>query len=120
MVDAALLPAEEAELHPLANVLLRAVGSESRLVLDRCVFEVRSGDRFLLCSDGLYRELKDPEIASVLRKSPAAYAAPALVASAREQGGKDNISAIVLECTRAPASNDDIAGAVAGQGVPAA
>jgi protein phosphatase len=120
MVDADLVGAEEADSHPLANVLLRAVGSESRLVLDQRVLEVRSGDRFLLCSDGLYRELESHEIASVLRGSPAADAAPALVACARERGGKDNISAIVLECTRAPASNDDSAGAVASYRVPAA
>jgi serine/threonine protein phosphatase PrpC len=119
MVDAAIVPAEEAESHPLANVLLRAVGSEARLVLDQRVLEVRPGDRFLLCSDGLYRELMGDEIASILRTALPADAASRLVASARERGGKDNISAVVVECTRASIGSDEPAEAVAKQGAPA-
>jgi len=98
MVDAALVAADEAEFHPLANVLVRAVGSEEPLILDQRVLEVRSGDRFLLCSDGLYRELTGQDMAAMMR-GPPAQAASALVACAREHGGKDNISAVVLECT---------------------
>jgi protein phosphatase len=57
MVEAELLAPEQSEGHPLSNVLLRAVGGDDELEVDGRIDRLRAGDRWLLCSDGLYREL---------------------------------------------------------------
>ena len=57
LVDAELLAPEWAAGHALSNVLLRAVGSDTYLDVDGKIEQLRAGDRYLLCSDGLFREI---------------------------------------------------------------
>jgi type VI secretion system protein ImpM len=82
-----------------AHVITRAVGGAPVLELDQLRFEVRDGDRFLLCSDGLYSELSAGDIAAELGAPDCAAAAKNLVARALEHGGEDNITAVVVGVT---------------------
>lgn len=90
-----LITAEEAVHHPAHNTITRAVGANTALELDQTWVEVADADMFLLCSDGLSNELRDPEIASVLACGDCELAAQALVTAALGRGGHDNISAVV-------------------------
>jgi type VI secretion system protein ImpM len=83
-----------------AHVITRAVGGTTVLELDQRRFEVREGDRFLLCSDGLYGELTEPEIAECLGGGDCASAARALLTHALDSGGKDNITVIAVAVSR--------------------
>jgi type VI secretion system protein ImpM len=79
-----------------AHVITRAVGGTSVLELDQLRFEVREGDRFLLCSDGLYGEVAAEEIAARLGAPDCEAAARELVALALEHGGEDNVTVVVV------------------------
>lgn len=82
---------------PHANVITRALGpvEDERPELGR--LELRSGDRFLLCTDGLSGDLEPPTIAALLGRDSVEAAADALVAAAFAAGSKDNITAVVVE-----------------------
>lgn len=90
-----LITPQEAERSPHKNVITRAVGSKDYVQVDTTLFDVESGDRFLLCSDGLYGYLSDEEIASVIGLDPES-AAERFIDIANERGGKDNITAVVI------------------------
>lgn len=98
LVDAGMLAAEEASHHPERNVLSRCIGLE-RLVradIDRGVRSLCSGDRILLCSDGLTGELSDRDIEGILARHPDDQeAVDALIELALAAGGHDNVSVIV-------------------------
>lgn len=96
LVDGGLLTPEQAEEHPLSNVLLRAVGSEPDLQVDGRIERLAAGDRYLLCSDGLFRELAPQNLAATLSRTPPNDAARALVEQACEHGGRDNVTAVVI------------------------
>jgi type VI secretion system protein ImpM len=83
-----------------AHVITRAVGGSTVLELDQLRFEVREGDRFLLCSDGLYSDLTAEEIAARLAAPDCEAAARELVALALERGGVDNITVVVVGVPR--------------------
>jgi protein phosphatase/serine/threonine-protein phosphatase Stp1 len=93
MVDQGTLTEEEAELHPQANVILRAVGAAGELVLDKVSGRLVAGDRLMLCSDGLFKALPEAEIAEMLRDGADAAA---LVEAAVARGARDNVSAVML------------------------
>lgn len=86
------ISAEEARTHPQRNEILRAIGTQETVAVDLEAVPVQPGDRFLLCSDGLYGMLTDAEIAEVLRGEGPNDAARILVDRANERGGVDNIS----------------------------
>ena len=87
------LTAEQARLHPMKNVLTQAVGAMTNLHIDAGNFTAQSGDKFLLCTDGLTNMVEDAEIKKILQT--AAQPAEALIEAALEFGGKDNITVIV-------------------------
>ncbi len=87
-----VLTEEEARFHPRRNEVLRSLGVEHEVSVDLHELDLRPGDLFLLCSDGLSGVLRDEEIAEVLRRSTPAQAARALVDLANERGGPDNIT----------------------------
>lgn len=100
LVDAGLLQREEAEDHPHAHVLTRAIGAAELLELDFETIELRAGDKYLLCSDGLTRMVSDKEILQVLetRRDPDT-ACRDLIDLALERGASDNVTAVVTEFT---------------------
>jgi len=65
-----VLSPEEAENHPDSNIITRAIGATMDICIDINVFSVRSGDTFLLCSDGLYNMVSKDEIASTIANLP--------------------------------------------------
>lgn len=103
MVEAELLAPEQSEGHPLSNVLLRAVGGDDELEVDGRIERLRPGDRWLLCSDGLYRELNIRSLATTLATLSPAECARTLVQRARDAGGHDNITAVVIDVGLEPA-----------------
>ncbi len=93
MVDQGALTEEEAESHPQANVILRAVGAAGELALDKVSGRFAPGDRLILCSDGLFKAVPEVEIAGLVAGS---QDASALVDLAVARGARDNVSAILL------------------------
>lgn len=88
---------EEARRHPQRNVILRAVGADEVLESDVFSFKIEPGDRLLLCSDGLSDMASDEEIAAVLGERNVDKAADELLELALNNGGRDNISVILLD-----------------------
>jgi protein phosphatase len=77
------------------NIVTRAVGGHGQLYLDVAVFDIRRGDTFLLCSDGLYRELDHSEIGELLGAEDVEQCAARLMAQCLARGARDNISVVV-------------------------
>lgn len=100
------LSPEEAEDHPQRNVLTRALGVSFDIEVDKFVLPVVHGDRFLLCSDGLFNEVSEPEIAATLGtvEDPDA-AAQDLIDAANRAGSRDNITVVIVDvdASEAPA-----------------
>lgn len=94
MVDSGALSADEAEKHPQANVITRAVGAEGPLELDKVADRLQPGDRFMLCSDGVFKELAEAEIAGHLARGAEAEE---LVQRAVAAGGRDNVTVVVVQ-----------------------
>src|ERR1700754_1194376 len=91
---------EEARHHPAHHIITRAVGATDRLDLDEDTIEVADGDGFLLCSDGRSNELPDAEIlATLAATSPldCRRVTDELVDRALAPGGRDNITAMVVQ-----------------------
>ncbi|TFB99811.1 serine/threonine-protein phosphatase [Cryobacterium adonitolivorans] len=107
LVDAGRITREEADVHPHGNVITRAVGFHEPPVPDYRVLPLTAGLRILVCSDGLTKELTAYGIRHFLLSNPKAEdAVAALVNAALENGGRDNVTAIVLDVL----SVDDIDG----------
>jgi serine/threonine protein phosphatase PrpC len=91
---------EEVENHPQRHVLTRALGISPAVEVDLWEVLPYTGDRLLLCSDGLCRDLTDDQIAAVLRRlADPKDAADELVSRARASGGSDNITVVIIEVT---------------------
>lgn len=91
------LTVEEARNHPWRHVLSQCLGREDLQQIDVQQIDVRSGDRLLLCSDGLTEELSDTAIASNLKSAPEGEeAAKKLIKAAKEKGGRDNITVVLV------------------------
>ena len=91
------LSREAAQRLKSANVLTRAVGVHQDLHLGADVTEVKAGDRFLVCTDGLYKELPLEKIQSMLGASFSEHILTALIEEALQRGGRDNITGIVVD-----------------------
>ena len=92
------LSSEEARTHPQRNILTRVLGNEPDVEVDTWEIIPQRGDRYLLCSDGLFNEVDDDRIAAVLRRlADPEDAAHELVTLANQHGGRDNVSAVVVD-----------------------
>jgi serine/threonine protein phosphatase PrpC len=99
LVDAGMLTPEDAETHPNANVITRAVGVTEELKVDRVSGDVRPGDLFLLASDGLTRLMEDSEVLAELTTKSLDDAADSLIATVLSRGAPDNVSIVLTEVT---------------------
>ena len=98
MVREGKLTPEEAGHHPQRSVLTRAVGVEDGLDVDELTLDVHSGDRILLCTDGLTSMVENDAIERILKDEPDPQsAAEQLVSLANEAGGEDNITVVVVD-----------------------
>lgn len=91
-----LLTAQEASIHPRRNEILRSVGVLPQVEIDVAEVEVRPGDLFLLCSDGLSGVVSDEEMAAIVQAEPPDAAVQSLIRLANERGGPDNITVQIL------------------------
>jgi protein phosphatase/serine/threonine-protein phosphatase Stp1 len=96
LVESGMLAPEDAESHPQANVITRAVGSPEPLELDKVSGRILPGDVFLLCSDGLFKALPEATIAQGLLQG---LTAGELLALALEAGARDNVTAVIVRAT---------------------
>jgi PPM family protein phosphatase len=89
---------EEAENHPQRNILTRALGIDEVVAVDSWEVDPVAGDRFLICSDGLFNEVDQNRLVATLRRfDDPADASRELVRLANEGGGRDNITAVVVD-----------------------
>ena len=92
------LTEDEAAVHPQRNILTRALGIDLDVDVDGSTVLPYTGDRFLLCSDGLFNEVTPDQMTSVLRRlADPGEAASELVRLANENGGRDNITVVVVD-----------------------
>ncbi|MEP6649465.1 MAG: PP2C family serine/threonine-protein phosphatase [Lapillicoccus sp.] len=97
LVSLGLLTPEEALVHPARNIVTRCLGRDPLEPVDSWVFPPYAGERFLLCTDGLTNELRDPAISRIVNDGHDAQAiADRLVAAAVEAGGRDNVTVVVV------------------------
>jgi protein phosphatase len=98
LVNEGIITPEEARVHPRRNIVTRALGIDRSVVVDVFSHLVRTGDRIVLCSDGLVDEVSDADIAVVLEQhSDPQDTAEALVMVANTAGGRDNTTVIVVD-----------------------
>ena len=98
LVNEGIITPEEARVHPRRNIVTRAMGIDRSVQVDVFSHLVRTGDRLVLCSDGLVDEVADIDIARVLTEhSDPQDTAEALVLVANANGGRDNTTVIVLD-----------------------
>lgn len=99
------LTVEEAVTHPQRNIITRALGIDRKVEVDVWELAAVAGDRYLLCSDGLFNEVETNRIAATLRKlADPTDAAHELVRLANEGGGRDNITCVVVDVIDGPGS----------------
>jgi PPM family protein phosphatase len=97
MVEKGRITAEEARNHPHSNILLRTVGTERDVDIDIFRVDALTGDRFIMCTDGLWGEVEDRDIEAIMVQYPdPRIAARELVRAAHHGGGKDNVSLIIM------------------------
>lgn len=98
MIKAGSLERENARTHPNKNIITRAVGVTDNVRVDFFDVELQEGDIVLLCSDGLSNMLEDEEIRMIINaQRDICEKAEALVRAANQNGGRDNISLILIE-----------------------
>ncbi len=98
LVQEGHLQSEEIYDHPHRNVITRALGSQEDVPVDLLSSEIEAGDRLLLCSDGMWEMIRDPnEIRDLLLLDELESAADKLVEKANFYGGTDNIGLVVVE-----------------------
>lgn len=97
LIAEGLIDRIDAENHPAGNIITRAIGGSSKLVVDTRVDQLFDGDVYLLCSDGLTKELSSEEIAQTLVDTLIGNAAEVLVARALDRGARDNLTAVVTK-----------------------
>ena len=98
LVNEGVITADDARKHPQKNIVTRALGIDRYVAVDVFSHDMRTGDRFLLCSDGLVDEVTDADITNILSSNASATdAANALVTAANDAGGRDNTTVVVVD-----------------------
>jgi serine/threonine protein phosphatase PrpC len=107
-VVAGFLSEEQARVHPLKNVVTRALGGDAAVDIDVREWRIRPGDLFLLCSDGLTTMLSDHDILERLRSSSQLEeVCGRLVRDANTRGGYDNVSVVLVRVEEAESDEED-------------
>jgi serine/threonine protein phosphatase PrpC len=101
-----VVTAEQAERLP-HNELMRAIGASPEIQVDVAQHDVRAGDRFLLCSDGLWNVVSDQEMVETVERELPSTAVRLLVARANDRGANDNVTVQILAAGVIPSAEDD-------------
>lgn len=91
-----MITEEEARNHPASNVITRAVGASETLYVDITLMELRKGDVYLLCSDGLYGAISEGNMVRHLRGQDMESSTQALIEEALRAGARDNVTVITV------------------------
>lgn len=98
-----LMTLQEAETSEIQNIILRALGSEENVEPDLDDMVAQRGDILLLASDGLTKEVRDPEILKIVQSSSSLQeACERLIKAAKEHGGDDNITCLLIRLDEEP------------------
>jgi serine/threonine protein phosphatase PrpC len=89
---------DEANAHPFTQALTHAIGSDEEFFLETHIQEIRPDDIFLLCSDGLNKEIFDVEIEGVLQTAIIQEASEQLMERCLQQGARDNVTIVLAHC----------------------
>ncbi len=100
LVEQGLLAEEDAEKHPLANVITRAVGVEETVRIDQQSGQLLHGDQFLLCSDGLTKELSNSEIHQIMCADSVNQSGLALLHASLVRGANDNVTCALIKVAK--------------------
>ena len=113
------LSPEEAAVHPQRNIVTRVLGVYDHIPVDVFAVDPQHGDRYVLCSDGLFNEVPEPAIAAVLRsvRDPADVA-DELVRLAVDGGGRDNVTVVVVDVVDDGGRSESASAALAADGEP--
>ena len=99
LVDAGHLDPAEAQTHPNANVITRAIGSDPDIEIDAVAADLAAGDVFLLASDGLTRLMDESELLTALMSNDLERAADGLIETCLERGAPDNVTFVILRAS---------------------
>jgi serine/threonine protein phosphatase PrpC len=111
LLDAGTITDEEAALHPDRNIITRAIGASEVVDADVWLVPAASSQAFVMCSDGLTKEVGDEQIARILAQHIAseggATLADELVGAALAAGGRDNVTVVVVESFTTGVGSDE-------------
>jgi serine/threonine protein phosphatase Stp1 len=99
LIEKGSLSRLEAESHPDANIITRAVGGQSELIIEMAIEPIEDDDRFLICSDGLNTDLSEQEIADFVADGDSATACRSLIDAALGRECKDNVTVVIVDFT---------------------
>ncbi len=99
MVRDGLITEEQALQHPYRNVITQAVGTSESLQPDIRTLDKMKGDKYILCTDGLYEYVSKDEICTLLMRYSPEDAAERMLEKALKKGGKDNVTILIAEVT---------------------
>lgn len=100
LIEIGLLTPEKARNHPERNIITRCIGMSDALQVDFLTREIKVGDVFLLCTDGLYNYVEPEELVQAVSTASAKDACVALVRFANLRGGEDNITCLIVKVTK--------------------
>lgn len=103
LVREGVLTEEEAQNHPMRNIITRAIGTDESVEVDVVVEERRKGDLWLACSDGLHGLVDDRQMRDALRQYEPEKAADVLLKAALDAGGRDNVTLVIVHDGEEPA-----------------
>ena len=103
LVREGVLTEEEAQNHPMRNIITRAIGTDESVEVDVVVEERRKGDLWLACSDGLHGLVDDRQMRDALRQYAPEKAADVLLKAALDAGGRDNLTLVSVHDGEEPA-----------------
>ena len=96
LIESGKITPEDAKMHPVKNVITRALGAEEKIVVDTSSLSLIDGQTLLLCTDGLSSYVEAEEILKVLKKHKTENVPEELVKLANKHGGGDNITVVTL------------------------
>jgi len=111
LLDKGAINAIDVITHPQRSVLTQALMGEGTVIPLMNIYDVKEGDRYLLCSDGLTSVLTDKEIKALLKKEDKDSAVKALIDAAYIQGAPDNVTVVIADVTSNKITSDYVLGA---------